>query len=73
MSLVILEIFVPGFVLACLGVGWHADDEVIFLGTARDCPILSLVSHRLPLTPRGDGPPLEQTLQVFALEMSKLD
>lgn len=24
------------------GVGWHADDEVIFMGTARDCPILSL-------------------------------
>jgi alkylated DNA repair dioxygenase AlkB len=24
------------------GVGWHADDEVIFMGTARDCPIVSL-------------------------------
>jgi len=24
------------------GVGWHADDELIFMGTARDCPILSL-------------------------------
>eukprot|EP00931_Biecheleriopsis_adriatica_P094720 TRINITY_DN68348_c0_g1_i1.p1 TRINITY_DN68348_c0_g1~~TRINITY_DN68348_c0_g1_i1.p1 ORF type:complete len:462 (+),score=74.09 TRINITY_DN68348_c0_g1_i1:90-1475(+) len=24
------------------GVGWHADDELIFMGTVRDCPILSL-------------------------------
>lgn len=24
------------------GVGWHADDELIFMGTLRDCPILSL-------------------------------
>jgi len=24
------------------GVGWHADDELIFMGTQRDCPILSL-------------------------------
>jgi len=24
------------------GVGWHADDELIFMGTARDCPIMSL-------------------------------
>mmetsp|Transcript_105291 Transcript_105291/g.164170 ORF Transcript_105291/g.164170 Transcript_105291/m.164170 type:complete len:465 (+) Transcript_105291:84-1478(+) len=24
------------------GVGWHADDELIFMGTSRDCPILSL-------------------------------
>lgn len=24
------------------GVGWHADDELIFMGTTRDCPIVSL-------------------------------
>lgn len=24
------------------GVGWHADDELLFMGTARDCPIVSL-------------------------------
>ncbi|CAE8616042.1 unnamed protein product [Polarella glacialis] len=58
------------------GVGWHADDELLFQGSVSDCPIVSLSSggtREFWLAPKAEGANPDVRQGVVELDLQNAD